>query len=278
LDRQLSELQLAELSAFGADKFYGVPGITYVDQAVALLCRQIEEKRPFALFIPATSQGKVLAPRIAARLNLGLTGDCVGFEIDSENRLVHIKPAFGGNVLAPIYCRTFPQFATVRPGALPTMTPRPPAKIPSFVWEIREVQTTSRLVERKIDAGKRALKLENSEIVIGIGMGVGQENIPLAFHLAELWNAGVGATRRVVDSGWMERQFQVGLTGRFIAPRIYLALGIGGRANHTIGIRKSNKIIAVNQDRNAEIFKVADFGFVADSVQVLQELIRLSEK
>jgi electron transfer flavoprotein alpha subunit len=158
------------------------------------------------------------------------------------------------------------------------MTPRAATKIPSFVWEIREVQSKSLLMERNIDAGRRALKLEDSEIVIGIGMGVGQENVPLIFHLADLWDAGVGATRRVVDSGWIERQFQVGLTGRFIAPRIYLALGIGGRANHVIGIRKSNKIIAVNQDRNAEIFKVADFGFVGDSIQVLKELIRLSEK
>jgi electron transfer flavoprotein alpha subunit len=270
---------IAILSSYGADSLYEVSREDWhPDLILALLCERIDTIKPQALFLPATSAGKYLAPRIAARLQLGLTGDCVGFKIDPVGKLVQLKPAFGGNILASIYSRTFPQFATVRPGALTDFAPRSSKQIPIVLWEPPVTQETFRIVESQIDEGRRAVKMETSEVVICVGMGLGQENVPLAFRLAELLDAGIGATRRVVDNRWMGRQFQVGLTGKFISPRVYLGLGVSGRFNHTIGIRKSNKIVAINNDPNAEIWSIADLGIVGDCVEIVKKMIEVQEE
>jgi electron transfer flavoprotein alpha subunit len=131
------------------------------------------------------------------------------------------------------------------------------------------------VIQRQSDAGRDAVKLDDAEFVACIGMGLGQDLVPSVFRLAELLNGAVGATRRVVDSGWVQRQYQVGLTGRFIAPATYLGLGISGRSNHMIGIQKSGTIIAINNDPNAEIFKMADLGIIGDARAILRELIEI---
>ena len=115
--------------------------------------------------------------------------------------------------------------------------------------------------------------MDNASVIVGVGMGLGQDHVPNAFRLAELLRGAIGATRRVVDNGWMPRQFQIGLTGKFIAPDCYIGLGISGRGNHVIGIQKAGKIIAINQDPNAEIFKNADLGIIGDCGTILKELI-----
>lgn len=265
------------LGAFGADRIYHATITTpHPDDIVELLSQRLQILKPYAFLFPSTPLGREIASRIAGRLKLGLTGDCVGLRLDQEGRLQQLKPAEGGNILASIYTRIEPQLATIRPGALPSFRPRTGNQIPVMEWSLPPyVERRLKIVASNKDAGTDAIKMDSALAVICVGMGLGQENVPLAFQLADLLHGAVGATRRTVDAGWLQRQFQVGLTGRFIAPEIYLGLGVSGRPNHTIGIRKAGRILAVNQDPNAEIFKAADLGIIGDCVAITKELIRI---
>ena len=245
------------LGAYGADRIYHATDTApHPDDIVELLSQRVQMLKPYAFFLPSTPLGREIASRIAGRLNLGLTGDCVGLRLDAEGKLEQLKPAEGGSILASIFTRTEPKLATIRPGALPSFRPRTGNQIPVIEWSLPPyVNRRFKILESKKDEGSDAIKMDNALTVICVGMGLGQENVQHAFRLADLLHGAVGATRRVVDAGWLQRQFQVGLTGRFIAPEVYIGLGISGRPNHSIGIRKSGRIIAVNQDPNAEIFK-----------------------
>jgi electron transfer flavoprotein alpha subunit len=277
LDSQTAE----SLASYGARRIYHVNTdvVAHPDDIVAMFCERILEQKPAAVFFPATSGGKYLAPRVAARLGLGLTGDCVGLEVDENGNLAQLKPAFGGNIIAPIYSRTDPQMATIRPGAL-ELRKRSGAESPQSIrWEIPEnVVHQFNKIAKEIDRGVEATRMDHANIVIGIGVGLGQENVPLAHHLAELLGGSIGATRRVVDQGWLPRQFQIGLTGKFIAPKLYIGLGIGGRYNHMIGIQKASTIIAINQDPSAEVFQAVDVGIVGDCVAITRAFINKLER
>jgi electron transfer flavoprotein alpha subunit len=271
----LNSAETCTLNSYGADKIYHFTStILHPDEMVALLCERIIAQKPLVFLMPATSQGRYLAPRIAARLGIGLTGDCVGLEMDSEGMLVQLKPAFGGNIVASIYSRTLPQMATVRPGALESRLPRIGKKIPVLTWPPpKNAHHRFEIVSMEPDLGIEAEKMDDASIIVCVGAGFGQENISLAFRLAELLNGAVGATRKVVDLGWMQRQFQIGLTGRFVSPQAYLGLGVSGRYNHTIGIQKATTIVSINQDPNAEIFKISDLGVVGDCVAITRKMI-----
>jgi electron transfer flavoprotein alpha subunit len=268
----------SQLGSAGAQKIFQIPSAAHPDEIVALVSNEIRDRKPFAVLFPATNNGKYLAPRIAARLGLGLTGDCVGLRLDSESRLAQIKPAFGGNIEAPIYSRTSPQMATIRPGALQKKE-FTNAQEPQVVhWRVPEgIQHQFSIVAQEIDAGVEAMELEEARMVVGIGVGLGESNISLAKRLAELLHGSIAATRRVVDNGWVQRQFQVGLTGKFIAPDIYIGLGISGRYNHLIGVQKAGRLIAINQDPNAEVFRSVDVGIIGDAVAITTELIHQLE-
>ena len=267
------------LASYGADTICTLRSPSgHPDEIIALLEQQIKLENPFALFFPATSAGKYLAPRIAARLNLGLTGDCVGFELTNDGKLAQLKPAFGGNIIAPIFSKTFPQLATVRPGAMEAIRFSNQERPNMISWTLAEdVFYQFTIIAKEIDPGIDAMKLDDAKVVVGIGAGLGQENIRLAERLAELLGGTTGATRRVVDSGWMPRQFQIGLTGKFISPSVYLGLGVSGRYNHMIGVQKSGLIIAINQDAAAEIFQSCDIGVHGDCVAIIREMIRIVE-
>jgi electron transfer flavoprotein alpha subunit len=268
------------LSSYGADKIIHIPGETlHPDPVVTLLVERIGSEQPFALFFPATSFGKYLAPRIAARLNLGLTGDCVGLQFTNDGKLAQMKPAFGGNVIAPIFTRTTPVLATIRPGALESRNPREADEDLEVVqWMVpQNVSERFTIIAREIDPGVEATRLDHAKLVVGIGAGLGQENMRTAHRLAELLHGAVGATRKVIDQGWIERQFQIGLTGKLIAPDVYLGLGISGRYNHMIGIRKAGLLIAINQEASAEVFQSVDIGIHGDCVAIAEELVRILE-
>jgi electron transfer flavoprotein alpha subunit len=275
LNPQLSDL----LSSSGADKIYYAPATqAHLDEIVSLLSGRVVAEKPFAFLFPATSQGRYLASRIAARLGLGLTGDCVGLAFQGDENLAQLKPAFGDSIVAPIYTRTSPILATIRSGALETRKPRAPSTPEVTHWDLPEnLVKQFTIIAQEIDPGVDAMKMDQSKVVVGIGMGLGSENTQLAFHLAGLLNGAAGATRRVVDSGWVPRQFQIGLTGKFIAPDVYLGLGVSGRYNHMIGVQKSGLIIGINQDPSAEIFQSADIGVKGDCVAVAAEMIRQIE-
>ncbi len=267
------------LAAYGADRVYiaDSPALAaYSTEAyAAVLADAIRRHNPYAVLVPSTANGRDLAPRVAARLNVGLTGDCIGLEIDAQGRLVQLKPAFGGNIVAPILTKTRPAMATVRPGMLQKAEPdfsRDAQIEPLPTDQIAAPRT--RVIGTELNA-RGGVALDSAEVIIGVGMGIGgPENLSRIQELAAVLGAPVGASRRVVDAGWLPRQMQIGLTGRSIAPRLYVALGLSGKFNHMVGVQRAGLVLAVNSNPDADIFKQADYGIVGDWAQVVPALTR----
>lgn len=266
------------LTAYGADRVLLIEGpqlASYSTEGYAnALAQAIQEFRPYVLLVPSTAMGRDFVPRVAARLQIGLTGDAIGLEINAQELLVQLKPAFGGNIVAPILSKTFPQMATVRPGMLEPMMPdwsREPVMQCLRLNDVGPIRTQIVQELREVDA--TTTSVEGADVVVAVGMGlVRRENLKLARELAEVLGAPLGASRRVVDSGWLPRQHQVGLTGKAVAPKLYFALGIRGAMNHIIGMQRAQTIVAVNKDPQAPIFKVATYGIVGDCLQVIPAL------
>lgn len=244
----------------------------------AVLADAIRSRRPTAVLLPSTYLGRDLAPRVAGRLGLGLTGDCVDLTIDDAGRLVQWKPAFGGNVVAPILSRTRPEMATVRPGVLPTAPPRPHATPAVETLPMGDLPASRlRVVDRHRDpSAARAAALDEADVAVGVGLGIGgPENLAAIEALADvLGGAPIATTRDVVDKGWMPRQHQVGITGRAIAPRFYFAIGIRGATEHMVGVRRSGTIVVIDKNPQAPIFAQADLGIVGDWAEVVPRLTR----
>ncbi len=271
-----------ELAAHGADKIYvaDAPALAaYATESyTAVIVGAIRKHNPYAVLFPSTANGRDLAPRVAARLNIGLTGDCIGLEIDAQGRLAQLKPAFGGNIVAPILTKTRPAMATVRPGMLQPADPDASASRDAVIEPLPVDQLASprvRVIGMQVDA-TAGVALDNAEVVVGVGMGVGgAENLAKVQELAAALGAPIVASRRVVDAGWLPRQVQVGLTGRSIAPRLYVALGISGKFNHMVGIQRAGLILAINNNPDADIFKQTDYGIVGDWAQIVPALTRV---
>jgi len=258
-----------ELSKRGADRVLGVDGTPHEDDLAALLADHLAVDPPWALLAPGTAWGRHVTSRLAARLGAGLIGDAVGIE-RRDDRLVALKPAFGGRLVAEITCSSPIQMATVRPGVLPLPEPRGPRRIE--VEHLHgDVRGRVRVLERWRDDD--ADLLANADVVVGVGVGVDPEDLPLVRQCAEDLGAELCATRKVTDAGWMPRARQVGITGHSIAPRLYVAIGISGRFNHTIGVRQAGTIVGVNTDPDCELWEGCDIGLVADWREALPALV-----
>jgi electron transfer flavoprotein alpha subunit len=265
------------LASYGADRVvvldnHGLDA--YSPAAVAEAMAQIVRARaPWALLLPASERGRDWAPRLAARLELGLTGDAIGLEIDGEGRMVALKPAFGGNVVAPILSKTMPQMATVRQGVLELAEPCAERSAPVEVFHPEVAPPLSRLIASHSLLDHSIARLEGAEVVVGVGTGVGgPEGVARAAELARVLGAAMCATRRVTDQGWMPRQVQVGLTGKAIDPRLYIAIGVRGAVNHTVGLKRAHMVVGINNDPEAPIFERANIGLVADWAAILPAL------
>jgi electron transfer flavoprotein alpha subunit len=256
------------LAAHGADQILLAehPALQHyaTEPYARIVADAIASHKPFAVFFASTANGRDLAPRVAAKLNIGLTGDVIGAHFDAQGRLVQLKPAFGGNIVAPILSKTTPVMATVRPGMLSRAQADSTRR--AEIVAIPVPDTTTRVTRQSSETvTDEGVHLDDAEIVIGVGMGVGgPENLAVVQELCRALDAHIGATRRVVDSGWLPRQLQIGLTGRSIAPHLYIALGVRGAFNHTVGIQRAGIVVAVNTDPNADIFKQCDYGIVGD--------------
>jgi electron transfer flavoprotein alpha subunit len=218
-------------------------------------------------------RGRDLAPRVAARLGLGLTGDAIDLDVDAEGRVRQLKPAFGGTIVAPILSRTRPEMATVRPGVLHPARPDPSRD--AIVERLVVTEGTSRVqvVDRQALGGDAGEALETATLVIGVGKGIGGPTaLPAIEQLATRLGAAVAATREVTDAGWLPRQHQVGLTGRAIAPRLYVALAVSGAMEHLVGLRRAGTIVGINKSPKAPILRAADIGIVADVNDMLPHL------
>jgi electron transfer flavoprotein alpha subunit len=265
------------LASYGADRIVVLdnPGLDAYSPAAAAeaMAQVVRARAPWALLLPASERGRDWAPRLAARLELGLTGDAIGLEIDAEGRMVALKPAFGGNVIAPILSKTMPQMATVRQGVLELADPCAERSAPVEVTRPEVAPPLSRLIASHSLLDHSIARLEGAEVVVGVGTGVGgPDGVARAAELARVLGAAMCATRRVTDQGWMPRQVQVGLTGKAIDPRLYIAIGIRGAVNHTVGIKRAHMVVAINNDPEAPIFERANFGLVADWAAILPAL------
>ena len=239
----------------------------------------IREYKPEIVLVGATSKGRSLAPHISSALKTGLTADCTGLNIDEESKLlIQTRPAFGGNLMAEIICpNNRPQMATVRPKVFNPLEPDYNRK--GKITRIYN-QPVEGLVKRikNIDNGE-GLSLSDAEIIVSVGRGMGSaKNIRLAKELADALGGALGSSRPVVDMGWMPYSQQVGQTGKTVAPKIYIACGISGAIQHLAGLADIDTIIAVNQDPDAPIFKVADYGIVGDVNEILPALIEKLKK
>jgi electron transfer flavoprotein alpha subunit len=242
------------------------------DAHAAVLAEAIRTRTPRLVLLGSTVVGRDLAPRVAGRLGLGLTGDAIALELDAEGRTRQMKPAFGGTIVAPILSRTRPEMATVRPGML--RAARSDATRPVLIENlpVSDVPSRVRVVRSSRLDGGSAAALETAWLVLGVGKGLGPEGVRAVAALAARLGAGLAATREVTDLGWLPRQHQVGLTGRAIAPRLYVALGVGGAMEHMVGLRRAGTIVAVNKSPKAPILKVADLGVIADAHALLPHL------
>ena len=263
-----------ELSAWGADEVVLLDGSRVEEDVARALAEWAEIERPWAVLAGSTAFGREVASRAAARLEAGLTGDAV--ELDVEGRhLVAWKPAFGGQLVAAIYASSPIQMATVRPGVLPTLEPRAPRAIPTREWTIvprDRVRVLVRAREDDLDV------LAEAHVVIGVGIGVGPDEYDGLEPLREALGAELGATRKVTDKGWLPRSRQIGITGRAIAPRLYVSVGASGKFNHTVGVRAARTVLAINPDPTAPIWDVADVGIVGDWREVLPLLVAELER
>ena len=279
------EAHIAPLAEYGADAVYRAEDARLArydtDLYAALLSRAVQTHTPQVLLLGSTAVGRDLAPRVAARLGLGLTGDCVDLEVDDQGRLLQLKPAFGGNIVAPILSKTTPAMATVRPGMLSPSQPVAgrQARVESLRLE-DDVHSRVQLVSQAGADAAKAAALDAADIAIGVGKGIGgPENLPVVEQLAEvLGGVPLASTRDIADLGWLPRQHQVGITGRAIAPKLYFAIGIRGAFEHMVGLRKAGTIVAINIKAKAPIFKTADLGIVGDYAEVVPLLTEALRK
>jgi electron transfer flavoprotein alpha subunit/electron transfer flavoprotein alpha/beta subunit len=227
-----------------------------VADALARWCRTVQ---PWAVLATADTWGQEILSRLAVALRAGLVTDALGFGL-RDGRLVGVRAAFGGEAVVEIDSTSAVQCATVCPGALPLLAPR--WARPRLEWLDTVPDERMKLLSRRVNDVSGALGRANT--VVGVGLGVAPDEYPLLRPLLDTLGAELGGTRKVTDRGWLPHGRQIGTTGRLITPRLYIALGISGAAEHVAGIRHAGSIMAVNLEAGSPIFAASDVGIVAD--------------
>ncbi|MFA4828194.1 MAG: FAD-binding protein [Thermodesulfovibrionales bacterium] len=270
-----------ELIKWGADKVYHSPDRIFEkfnDEPYSrLLVNLIREHKPEIVLAGATPIGRSFIPRVAARLRTGLTADCTSLEIDKDTgKLMQIRPAFGGNIMATILCpNNRPQIATVRPRVMKKGEYLPDRKGEIISASAENLPCRTRVIETVQDASECKVNLQEADIIVAGGRGLGNaKGFNLLFELAETLDATVAASRAAVDEGWIPYRHQVGQTGKTVCPKIYIACGISGAVQHMVGMQSSDIIIAINKNPEAPIFNVASYGIVGDLYKIIPMLIK----
>lgn len=246
------------------------------------ICALAEERRPEAMLFGATAFGRELAPRVAVRLQTGLTADCTALDIDPKTgALLQTRPAFGGNLMATIECPAHrPQMATVRPGVFAAperVTAGAGTCVDLAAGIITQAPLAHEVAPRVAVLGIEPVaggSIAQAERLVVVGRGIGsKKNLPLMERLAELLHAELGCTRPLVEAGWLDYAHQVGQTGAAVAPKLLVSIGVSGAIQHLAGIGGAETVVAINEDAAAPIFGVADYAVVGDAVGVVTELI-----
>lgn len=258
--------------------------LAYADAEVFAqwICALAEERRPEAMLFGATAFGRELAPRVAVRLQTGLTADCTALDIDPKTgALLQTRPAFGGNLMATIECPAHrPQMATVRPGVFAAperVTAGAGTGADLAVGIITQAPLAPEVAPRVAVLGIEPVtggSIAQAERLVVVGRGIGsKKNLPLMERLAELLHAELGCTRPLVEAGWLDYAHQVGQTGAAVAPKLLVSIGVSGAIQHLAGIGGAETVVAINEDAAAPIFGVADYAVVGDAIEVVTELI-----
>jgi electron transfer flavoprotein alpha subunit len=256
------------LGASGADSVTVLSGAPIAEDVAAAVVEWSTHNPLWALLGPSTAFGREVLARVAAAIGAGLVGDAIGLEI-VDNELVAAKPAFSGALVADIVCTSDVRLVSVRPGVLPLPAPR--QHTPSLTtWPMT---ARSRVRTRTQTRDDDVEVLARADVVIGVGAALQPHEYAELSPLASLLGAQLAATRKVTDKGWAPRARQVGITGRSIAPRLYIALGSSGKFNHMVGVRASGTILAINNDPGAMVFSECDIGIVGDWRAVVPALV-----
>ena len=283
----VSDAELQTLITHGADLVISVqdPSLNafIVETYSNILVDLVQQLKPNIILAAATNNGRTLMPHAAMRLHTGLTADCTDLQIDPQTGdLLQTRPAIGGNILATIKTPNHrPQMATVRPRStqpLPADETRK-GQIQPIALKPELVDHRVKLISFEAEAADES-NLQESDVIVAGGRGMKKaDNFQMLHELAQLLGGKVGASRDAVDRAWAKYPQQVGLSGKTVLPKLYIAVGISGAIQHLAGMKTADTIVAVNSDPNAAIFQVADFGIVGDAFQVLPELItRLEER
>jgi len=270
----------AESGRYGAKKLYAAASSALdaytTESHVAALQQAIEQARPSVVLFGGTSNGRDLAPRIAARLNVGVASDVDRLEwVDGKLRAR--RPVYSGKAFATVDVTSTPAMATVRPNAFPAEEAEgAAAEVVNVNYQAGETKT--KLVDTRIpEAGE--LSIAEADIIVSGGRGLKEAaNFSYIRDLAHAIGGAVGASRATVDAGWIDHQHQVGQTGRVVSPNLYIAAGVSGAIQHLAGMSTSKHIVAINKDPEAPIFRIADLGVVGDLFQVVPALIEEVKK
>lgn len=264
----------SELAAHGADVvhvFDDASLASYATEAYARAVGQVASAlQPWALLVPFSAMGKDLAPRVAARLGAGLASDCVGLAVDG-GRLVARRPMYAGKAYAKVRWTEGIQVASLRPNVFALGTPDGARQAEVVAGSVDGASRARATGIKASAAGK--IELTEAQIIVSGGRGLkGPEHFHLVEDLAAALGAAVGASRAVVDAGWVDHHMQVGQTGKTVSPTLYVACGISGAIQHLAGMSSSKFIVAINKDADAPIFKVANYGILGDVFEVLPQL------
>ena len=264
-----------ELAAKAAE--FGFPVIsvkaegTNPDEIVAALAAVAKEKGAEGVFFAGTQLGKDLAPRLASRLATGCITDITGLEAEG-GAVLYTRPAFGGTVIEKLKNNGKVQVATVRSGSFDKPAAGAASPVEEFDPALGDV-VKAKIVEAAKEITE-AINLEGADIIVSGGRGMGDEaGFKLVEELASVLGAQIGATRPVIEAGWISRAHQIGQSGKIVAPKLYIACGVSGAMQHISGAMASKYIVAINKDPDASIFSVADLGIVGDAKQILPLLI-----
>jgi electron transfer flavoprotein alpha subunit len=280
--------ELQTLGDYGCARVYSVdhPGLAHFTSLpyATILAGIIQEAEPRICLFGATTTGRDLAPRIASRLQCGLTADCTDLQIGEykqkgkvyDQTLLQIRPAFGGNIIATIVSpESRPSMATVREGVMPKrVVPEPqPVEVIEKPCPLRDEEFVTEVLE--VVREEKAVDLKGAKIIVSAGMGAASpEALSLVRELASVLGGVVGGSRPMVDSGLLVKDHQVGQTGTTVRPNLYIACGISGQIQHRAGMAESKRIIAINADPEAPIFEFAHYGIVGDVLDVVPRMIK----
>lgn len=269
-----------ELVAFGADSVY-----VYDDASLATfdsvaqkqnLVGLIAEVKPAVVMFGATFAGKALAPRVAAAIEAGLTSNCTALELQKDGSLLQVRPAFTGNFLAHIKTKSVPAMVTVRYRALEAGSRDDSRKGEIVKKDVQKVDSGVKVLGK--GAAKEA-SIAAADVVVCAGRGLKKaEDFALVKQLADALGGVVGATRPLVDDGWISKDHQVGFSGTIVKPKLYVGVGVSGSPQHLAGMRESGTIVAINSDPSVALFRIADYAVVGDIYEIIPQMVGLLKK